>query len=73
MVYRLGFGSIKKRARQLVNHGHLMINGRKVKAPGALVKAGDSIEVREKSRELIPFRAHWRQSSTVVVFRNGLS
>ncbi len=56
VVYRLGFGASRKEARQLVNHGHLMINGRKVKAPGALVKAGDSIEVRQKSRELIPIQ-----------------
>ena len=56
VVYRLGFGASRKEARQLVNHGHLMINGRKVKAPGALVKAGDSVEVRQKSRELLPIQ-----------------
>ena len=42
VVYRLGFGASRKEARQLINHGHMMINGRKVKAPGALVKTGDS-------------------------------
>ncbi|GMV51682.1 MAG: 30S ribosomal protein S4 [Nitrospirae bacterium] len=56
VVYRLGFGASRKEARQLVNHGHMMLNGRKVKAPGALVKAGDSIEVRQKSREIMPIQ-----------------
>ncbi|MEP7150784.1 MAG: 30S ribosomal protein S4 [Nitrospira sp.] len=56
VVYRLGFGASRKEARQLVNHGHMMINGRKVKAPGALVKAGDAIEVRQKSREMLPIQ-----------------
>ena len=56
VVYRLGFGASRKEARQLVNHGHMMINGRKVKAPGALVKAGDSVEVRQKSREMLPIQ-----------------
>ncbi|MBA2486729.1 MAG: 30S ribosomal protein S4 [Nitrospira sp.] len=56
VVYRLGFGASRKEARQLVNHGHMMINGRKVKVPGALVKAGDSVEVRQKSREMLPIQ-----------------
>jgi small subunit ribosomal protein S4 len=56
VVYRLGFGASRKEARQLVNHGHMLINGRKVKAPGALVKAGDAIEVRQKSREMVPIQ-----------------
>jgi small subunit ribosomal protein S4 len=56
VVYRLGFGASRKEARQLVNHGHMMINGRKVSAPGALVKVGDAIEVRQASRELQPIQ-----------------
>jgi small subunit ribosomal protein S4 len=56
VVYRLGFGASRKEARQLINHGHMMINGRKVKSPGALVKTGDSIEVRQKSREMLPIQ-----------------
>ncbi len=56
VVYRLGFGASRKEARQLVNHGHMMINGRKVKAPGALVRAGDAVEVRQKSREILPIQ-----------------
>jgi len=52
VAYRLGFGVSRKQARQIVNHGHLMINGKPVTVAGALVKAGDVIEVRERSRKL---------------------
>jgi small subunit ribosomal protein S4 len=57
VVYRLGFGASRKEARQLINHGHLLVNGRKLSIPGALVKAGDIIEVRSGSRELVPVQA----------------
>ncbi|RLA97948.1 MAG: 30S ribosomal protein S4 [Deltaproteobacteria bacterium] len=49
-VYRLGFASSRREARQLVRHGHIQVNGRKVDIPSYLVKPGDVIEVREKSR-----------------------
>ena len=57
VAYRLGFGSSRKEARQLVGHGHVMVNGRKLNVPGALVKAGDVVEVRERSRTLVPIQA----------------
>jgi small subunit ribosomal protein S4 len=57
VVYRLGFGASRKEARQLINHGHLLVNGRKLNVPGALVKAGDVVEVRPGSRELLPIQA----------------
>lgn len=47
VVYRLGFGSSRAQARQLVNHGHFEVNGKKVDIPSYLVKAGDVIAVRE--------------------------
>jgi small subunit ribosomal protein S4 len=50
IVQRMGFAGSKKEARQLVRHGHLLINGRKVNIPSFLVKAGDVVELREKSR-----------------------
>lgn len=56
VAYRLGFGSSRKEARQLVGHGHVMVNGRKLNVPGALVKAGDVVEVRERSRTLVPIQ-----------------
>lgn len=56
VVYRIGFASSRPEARQMVMHGHIAVNGRKVDIPSYLIKAGDVIEVREKSRELAPFR-----------------
>ncbi|HNZ07078.1 MAG TPA: 30S ribosomal protein S4 [Candidatus Cloacimonadota bacterium] len=49
-VYRLGFATTRMQARQFVNHGHFMVNGKKVDIPSYLLKAGDIIEVRPKSR-----------------------
>jgi len=50
VVYRLGFGDSRAQARQLVNHGHFNVNGRKTDIASALVKAGDVIAVRENSK-----------------------
>ncbi len=52
VVYRLGFGSSRKQARQWVRHGHFLVNGRKVDIPSYQVDVGDVIEVREKSRSI---------------------
>lgn len=49
-VYRLGFADSRAQARQLVRHGHLEVNGRKVDIPSFLVKENDVISVREKSK-----------------------
>lgn len=48
-VYRMGFASSRKEARQLVRHGHFTLNGKKVDIPSIEVKAGDVIKVKEKS------------------------
>jgi small subunit ribosomal protein S4 len=50
-IYRMGFGTSHAQARQVVRHGHIQVNGRKVNVPSALVKPGDVIEVRESSRK----------------------
>ncbi|MDY6852069.1 MAG: 30S ribosomal protein S4, partial [Thermodesulfobacteriota bacterium] len=52
IVYRLGFASSRNQARQLVRHNHFLINGRKVNIPSYLVKVGDTITLREKSRKI---------------------
>lgn len=52
MVYRLGLASTRTEARLFVRHGHFLVNGRKVDIPSYLVRAGDVIEVREKSRKI---------------------
>ena len=51
IVYRLGFASSRSMARQLVAHGHIQIDGRKVSVPSALVKPGSLVALREKSRK----------------------
>ena len=51
-AYRLGLATSRKDARQLVAHGHLLVNGRKVNVPSFQVKEGDEIEVRERSKKL---------------------
>lgn len=50
VVYRTGFASSRKEARQLVRHGHFLVDGKKVNIPSFLVKPGMVLEVREKSR-----------------------
>ena len=50
VVYRLGFGSSRPEARQLVLHGHFTVNGKKVNIPSYLVKVGDVISIKENSR-----------------------
>jgi small subunit ribosomal protein S4 len=50
VVYRMGFASTRRFARQLVTHGHILVNGKKVTIPSYLVKEGDRIEIKEKSK-----------------------
>ncbi|MGB4600340.1 MAG: 30S ribosomal protein S4 [Trichlorobacter sp.] len=50
VVYRLGFASSRAESRQLVRHGHFTLNGRKATIPSMQVKAGDVVDLREKSR-----------------------
>jgi small subunit ribosomal protein S4 len=52
IVYRLGFATSRAEARQLVGHGHFRVNDRKVDVPSYLVKAGDVVSVRERSRKV---------------------
>ena len=55
VVYRAGFAKSRDMARQVVTHGHILVNGRKVDIPSYRVSVNDIIEVREKSRDLTPF------------------
>ena len=50
VVFRLGLANTRKEARQIVNHGHILVNGSKVDIPSYLVKPGDVVSVREKSK-----------------------
>ncbi len=57
VVYRLGFAVSRREARQLVNHGHIMMNGRRVDVPAYMVKAGDVVSIRQRSREMLPIQS----------------
>ena len=52
IVFRLGFARTRREARQIVDHKHVLVNGKCVNIPSYLVKAGDVIEIREKSKSL---------------------
>jgi small subunit ribosomal protein S4 len=54
VVYRLGFAINRLAARQLVNHGHCLVNGRRVNIPSYLVRVGDVIKIGDKSKKNIP-------------------
>lgn len=51
VVFRMGLARTRKEARQIVGHKHVLVNGKRVNIPSYLVKAGDSIEIREKSKD----------------------
>ena len=52
VIFRLGFARTRKEARQIVDHKHVLVNGKSVNIPSYQVKAGDKIEIREKSKSL---------------------
>ncbi|MDD5434733.1 MAG: 30S ribosomal protein S4 [Nitrospira sp.] len=56
VIYKTGFVQSRREARQMLRHGHFVVNGKKVNLPSFLVKEGDVLEVREKSREDIRFK-----------------
>ena len=64
-VYRLGFASSRKEARQLVVHGHFTVNGKKATAPAMELKAGDVIKVKEKSTNSPKFKEIREMAITV--------
>ena len=52
LVYRMGFATTRRQARQLVNHGHVLVDGKKVDIPSYIVKPGQTVEMKEASRNL---------------------
>ena len=56
VVYRMGIGSSRSESRQIVNNGHITVNGRRVNVPSFIVKVGDVIEIKENKRELEMFK-----------------
>ncbi len=77
VVYRLGFAVARRQARQLVRHGHVAVNGRKVNVPSFQVNVGDEIAVREKSNKLAileiakDFASHQPPPAWLQVDRDG--
>jgi len=68
VVYRLGFASSRTQARQLVRHNHFTVNGNKMNIPSYLVKVGDVVALREKSRKIAIF-----SDAMETVVRRGVS
>src|SRR3712207_729535 len=71
VVYRLGFGSSRSEARQLVTHGHFLVNGKKVDIASFKVSAGDVITVREKSRGTEKFKTFAENPKTLPAWLQG--
>ena len=59
LVYRAGFASSIRQARQMVVHGHILVNGKKVNRPSYAVQVGDELELREKSRKNEMFKENF--------------
>ena len=57
IVYRLNFASSRKQARQIVQHGHVLVNGRAVDVPSYQVRAGDEIRMHGDSKDMLPVQA----------------
>ncbi|EQB86041.1 small subunit ribosomal protein S4 [Clostridium punense] len=71
VVYRLGYGSSRTESRQLVNHGHFLINGKKVDIASYTVQVGDVISVREKSRASEKFKVFAENPKTLPNWLQG--
>ncbi len=63
VVYRMGFAASRAQARQLVRHGHILVNDRRVNIPSCAVRAGDTVAVREKSRTVLPIQEAVRSAT----------
>ncbi|MBU5427380.1 30S ribosomal protein S4 [Tissierella pigra] len=59
LVYRLGFASSIRQARQMVVHGHILVNGNKVDIPSYIIQVGDTISLREKSKDIEIFKENF--------------
>ena len=57
VVYRMGIGSSRSESRQIVNHGHITVNGKKVNIPSYQVKVGDAIQIKENKQNIEMFKA----------------
>lgn len=67
VVFRLGLASTRREARQLVNHAHFTVNGKKCNIPSYIIKAGDVIEVAEASKDTNRFKAIAESEGTTLI------
>ncbi len=65
VVFRMHYASSRKMARQLVGHGHIHVNGKKVNIPSFFIKEGDTVEVKEKSKKVVPILESMKNISRV--------
>ena len=68
LVYRMGFGRTRRAARQLVNHGHILVDGKKVDIPSYIVKPGQTNEVKEKSKNMASINEALEATLNTVAF-----
>ena len=66
VVFRMGFALTRREARQLVSHGHFTVNGKVCDIPSFLVKVGDVVEVKERSRSSVKFKRFLGEDAIVV-------
>ncbi len=62
LVYRVGFASSIRQARQMVVHGHVLVNGKKIDIPSYLCTPGDTLELREKSKSVELFKENFENA-----------
>ena len=68
IVYRLGFGNSLRQARQMVVHGHILVNGKKVDKPSYRVSPGEVISLRKKSRNNEMFKSNFQDRTAVLPY-----
>ena len=56
VIFRLGFARTRREARQIVSHKQVLVNGQSVNVPSYLIKAGDTVEIREKSKDSVRYK-----------------
>ena len=71
LVYRMGFARTRRGARQLVNHGHVLVNGKKVDIPSYSVKPGAVIEIKERSKNMASINDALEANLNTVAFVDG--
>ncbi|MBE6114720.1 MAG: 30S ribosomal protein S4 [Erysipelotrichaceae bacterium] len=68
IVYRMNFARTRRAARQLVTHGHILVNGKKVDIPSAIIKPGSVIEIKEGSKGMVAIKEALEASRSTVAF-----